>query len=101
PFISLSIHFMKMKILIGRDSDGPTIHKPYLDKTQNVKTNVDVSRVFMHFLMQVDANLDTMTKYTLKHWQKCQCFLICIYNERNKFSASSSCSCFFSGISSR
>src|SRR5699024_1092164 len=37
---------MKMKILIGRDSDGPTIHKPYLDKTQNVKIYIPLSKPF-------------------------------------------------------
>ena len=47
-----------MKILIERDSDGWLIHKLEVDKTQNVKTNVIVSRVCMHPLMRDDENLE-------------------------------------------
>lgn len=36
PFISLSIHFMQMRLLIQRDSQGWNNHNSAFSKTQNV-----------------------------------------------------------------
>jgi len=53
------------------------------------------------FGYKLDANLHSTYKFTLKHRYNSRCFFAFFYKESNKLKASSSCSCFFSGINSR
>lgn len=56
----------------------------------------------MHFMMQVDANLEKHILTIEALTAMLVSFLyVNVYKSRNKLSAISSCSCFFSGMSSR